>query len=360
MLSKTLIQSLMLFLIMMIPGCYGSETTPDVYGEGRPNLFIGGICQVPNTLENSDNIKFSDKYDAIYIPTYYKGCFNDLSAVDDATPNWLTKSYASTYQNGLERPELSNRRYDIIFAYSGGTRSVLTAIEYQGLRANTLVLISPIRGLINQTDYQGEITYILERGYVKNIVVLRSSKDQLWGNEYYQSRIGENWDNRIRICNLDEELTSTNAHEEIFSYSYYHLSEILSAAVAGASILAQDIVTLTLFVHEGDLNGPSIPNALISVKDGFGRDFLQTTDDSGSVTITGDSGGWTISASASGYEEKSWYKSITSSSTEYLFLEEIQPPPQSSVVGKWSLHHKSQSFKTPMMSKMKPIDTLGG
>ncbi len=320
------------FFIVLIIFCsinaLGEDIIPDVYGEGRPNLLIGGIDQKPNTLENNGYIEFADKYNAIYVPTYYSGnLLLDCIEVDKARGF----NYKENFQNGLARSELKNKHYNIIFAYSGGTRSALTAIEYQGLRTDTLVLISPIRGTREDQNsyYKEEIKRILNK--VKNIVVLQSSNDQILLDSLlgYQARFSEIDDPRIEVHNVPLSKNGRNAHQEIFfTYALKHLSEFdaLNAAVVGASMGTPQKfkVTLTLYVSEREANGPAIPNAMVSAQDGSGKGFLKATDRSGSVSFTGDSGGWSITASAPDYYPANLFLPITGRVTKHVVLTPVQ------------------------------------
>ena len=110
-------------------------------------------------------------------------------------------------------------------------------------------------------------------------------------------------------------------------------------------------VTLTLYVHDGDQNGPAIIDAEVTGQDGSGNSFQQTTDRSGSVIISGNPGTWSFSASAFGYQTKSWSQQISDTCDSYEYLQQVQQQesvptttPQgseSSVVGKWTFHVES-------------------
>jgi hypothetical protein len=319
---------LIILIIFCSVNALGEDIIPDVYGEGRPNLLIGGIYQKSNTLENNGYIEFADRYNAMYVPTYYSGnLLKDCIEVDNARGF----NYKENFQNGLARSELKNKHYNIIFAYSGGTRSALTAIEYQGLRTDTLVLISPIRGTKEDQNsyYEEEIKRILNK--VKNIVVLQSSNDQILLDSLlgYQARFSEIDDPRIEVYNVPLSKNGREAHQEIFfTYALKHLSEFdaLNAAVVGASMGTPQKfkVTLTLYMYEREANGPAIPNAMVSAQDGSGKGFLKATDRSGSVSFTGDSGGWSITASAPGYNPANLFLPITGSVTEHVVLTPVQ------------------------------------
>jgi len=105
-------------------------------------------------------------------------------------------------------------------------------------------------------------------------------------------------------------------------------------------------VTLTLYVHDGDRNGPFIPDATVKGHDGSGNSFQKTTDSNGYVTIEGDSGKWSFSASADGYETNDWDQEIIETDTKDAFLPKEQQPSENSVVGKWAFHYESGECKT--------------
>ena len=105
-------------------------------------------------------------------------------------------------------------------------------------------------------------------------------------------------------------------------------------------------VTLTLYVHEGDVNGPTIPDVLVTGQDGAGQSFEQTTDSNGYATITGISGTWSFSASAEGYETNSWSQSITETDRKDAFLQGAQQYSQNSVIGKWALHAEDECISS--------------
>ena len=84
-------------------------------------------------------------------------------------------------------------------------------------------------------------------------------------------------------------------------------------------------ITVTLYVHEGDQNGPIIPGAQVTGQDGSGNNFSQTTDSNGYMTIGGTPGTWSFTASASGYKSNSWSQSITNTCTKHAFLQKEKP-----------------------------------
>ena len=79
-------------------------------------------------------------------------------------------------------------------------------------------------------------------------------------------------------------------------------------------------VTLTLYVHEGSKNGPVIPGATVTGRDGSGNMFSGSADGNGLVTLIGVPGTWSFVASASGYLDNSWDQTISSTCTKHAFL----------------------------------------
>ena len=82
----------------------------------------------------------------------------------------------------------------------------------------------------------------------------------------------------------------------------------------------KEIAVLTLYIHDGSTNGPTIPGTKITGKDGSNNRFDQTTDSRGYVTIKGTPGTWSFSASANGYETNNWDQEITETDTKDAFL----------------------------------------
>ncbi len=110
--------------------------------------------------------------------------------------------------------------------------------------------------------------------------------------------------------------------------------------------LQTDLITLTLYVHEGSASGPVIPGALITGNDGSGNSFQQATDNSGYIIIKGDPGTWSFSVSADGHETNSWSQEITETDTKDAFLQEEQQYSQNSVIGKWDMQVESEVVDT--------------
>ena len=79
-------------------------------------------------------------------------------------------------------------------------------------------------------------------------------------------------------------------------------------------------ISLILYIHDGDVNGPTIQGAQVTGRDGSGNSFQQTTDSNGYVTIWGDSGTWSFTTSVDGYVTNSWDQDITKTDTKDAFL----------------------------------------
>jgi len=82
----------------------------------------------------------------------------------------------------------------------------------------------------------------------------------------------------------------------------------------------KQMITLTLYIHDGSASGPVISGAQVTGQDGSGASFQQTTDSNGCVIIIGESGTWSFAASADGYEANSWSQPIAYTDTKDAFL----------------------------------------
>jgi len=207
----------------ILPNAY----TPDKINKELPNLIIGGIRQLsPDPCKNPIYMKFADNNGAIYVPTYYSGPAKDdadnwaKSIADGLDVNDAAKS-KPTDENGLTRHELNYHKYDTIITYSGGTASAVTALDKQGVTCNTLILISPMKGMLSDKEYKQEITRILDNGVVKNIVVLWSPKDTPPGNllGYQASPLLFGGDSRIAVYKVPLTRTGVDGHIEMRDFA---------------------------------------------------------------------------------------------------------------------------------------------
>jgi hypothetical protein len=94
-------------------------------------------------------------------------------------------------------------------------------------------------------------------------------------------------------------------------------------------------ITFTLYVHNGDANGPVISGARVTGREGAGNNFEQTTNSDGYVTLTGILGTWSFSVSADGYETNKWDQEITDNCDRHAFLKEGSIV-GNNVVGRWN------------------------
>lgn len=89
-----------------------------------------------------------------------------------------------------------------------------------------------------------------------------------------------------------------------------------------ALVFAQQQVTLTLYVHEGNPQGPVFTGARVTGWDGVGVPFDKTTNASGYVTISGAPGTWHFTASVLNprYQSNIWDQLTTQTITRHAFL----------------------------------------
>ncbi|MDP2924880.1 MAG: PKD domain-containing protein, partial [Nanoarchaeota archaeon] len=84
--------------------------------------------------------------------------------------------------------------------------------------------------------------------------------------------------------------------------------------------------TLTLYVHEGSVNGQIIPGARVNGTDASGKYFDVVTDSNGYVTITGSVGTWSFTASMSGYKIVSWSQTINTTCRRDAYIQKEASP----------------------------------
>jgi phosphatidate phosphatase APP1 len=75
-----------------------------------------------------------------------------------------------------------------------------------------------------------------------------------------------------------------------------------AAAYLQKETSSQDEVALTVYVHEGDLNGTMLSGVQIMGEDAAGNGFAGVTDSNGAVVIYGQPGTWQFAFSKEGYE----------------------------------------------------------
>jgi len=113
-----------------------SECTPSP----PPNLFVNGIGLFPGPDGAEKYDEFARKQNAKWVRLYNTGSLaKDVWHVVRATPRPFTGRPRPTEFNGLKDPDITDCRYDIVYAYSGGTRTAVTAIRKYNLRCRKAV-----------------------------------------------------------------------------------------------------------------------------------------------------------------------------------------------------------------------------
>ncbi len=83
---------------------------------------------------------------------------------------------------------------------------------------------------------------------------------------------------------------------------------------------SQDEVALTVYVHEGDLNGTLLSGVQIGGEDAVGNEFSEVTDSDGAAVFYGTPGTWQFAFSKEGYQpiDLSYGVADTEASAAYL------------------------------------------
>lgn len=240
------IQSLAFVLLMIM--LFSSAVSGQ--DERKPNLLIGGVWQTAE--DQTQNREYARLLDAEYLPTYYSRTKNpyaaldkttitgkvladintneastadavakaaDVAAVIAATPTIIAIKdpsipvgiylpgletpimykpiYTPNDLNGLTNPLISKGplnsadHYGTIYAHSGGARTAVTALLYQGVTADKLVLISPANGGEDDELNKQELQTLLDSKKVGEIVLYQSidpKADAAFMNDLWQAR----------------------------------------------------------------------------------------------------------------------------------------------------------------------------
>lgn len=178
-------------LMMLFSGIVCAEFK--TYNSDGSNLFVGGILEESSNGDTAEQKwkNFAIHNDAVFVPAYYSQeiLFDptkvDPMALDINAVNAAARSEAKDL-NGLTRDELGAngpRSYGTIIGYSGGTTSVITAMAEQDVKAETLILISPMMG--NNADskemFEQKIKDIIKLNPNIQILVFQSEQDKMAG-----------------------------------------------------------------------------------------------------------------------------------------------------------------------------------
>ena len=80
-------------------------------------------------------------------------------------------------------------------------------------------------------------------------------------------------------------------------------------------------ISLTLFIHNGSLNGPLVSGAQVISQDANGNSIQRISNNNGYANIKGDPGTWYFTAFAEGFILNSWSEEILETCTKHKFLE---------------------------------------
>lgn len=98
--------------------------------------------------------------------------------------------------------------------------------------------------------------------------------------------------------------------------------EMTFGSGGGGGVVAglDEPVTLTLYVHGGNIDGPIVSGASITGQDGKGNNLNGITNGDGFAKLIGYPGSWSFKAFAQGYQDKTWYQRITDTCTNDVSL----------------------------------------
>lgn len=146
-------------------------------------LVLNGIGLIFGSDNSQEYSEYSRLVGGGWVPVYYSGNKGwDVVHVVNATPFAMTDTASeiiATDYNGLTRATVTEQQYDACHGYSGGTRTLVTAIRLYNLRCRKLVLISPMSGPQIPGTYKQELDDLLQNRGVEEIEIYHSEKDDL-------------------------------------------------------------------------------------------------------------------------------------------------------------------------------------
>jgi len=98
------------------------------------------------------------------------------------------------------------------------------------------------------------------------------------------------WQFKFQKAGYDPLFLSYNATQSEDAAAYLERNE------------TKDLVTLNIYVHDGDLFGDLLPGVVVKGQDGNGNAFAETTDDNGMVAVQGEPGTWQFAFQKDGYD----------------------------------------------------------
>ncbi len=305
----------------------------------------------------------------------YRGNKNPSPGAPEWAKLWI--EYMATNLNGLtdERLNPSNDgvgdHYVTIYAHSGGARTAVTALLYQGVTADRLVLISPARGIQDQKDYNKDLQRLLDSGIVKEIVVYQSESDKngipydnptaagLWQGRFKEGDVKGNFE--IIPLTWIELLGKTRdaAHIQMWESALCKDSEAIQdlvypatqapdqvsrsyAVIADESTYTSEIPVgdtqtkhfstadtppgkVALSIDIRDKNGNIVPaGTKVTVKDGSGEYVQVDWSSIGQTLAFGAPGNWIITVDAPGYKTNTRYVEVSSASSSTSFTMYLQ------------------------------------
>jgi hypothetical protein len=247
--------------IIMLFSSIGSSTdfevyTPSSYDSNHPNLFVGGILEKSSNGDSAEQKwrDFADHNNAVFVPAYYSReiLFDptnvDPMALDINAVNAAARSEA-TDLNGLTRDELGAngpRSYGTIIGYSGGTTSVITAMAVQDVKAETLILISPMMGNNENSGevFEQKIRSIIEANPNIKILVFQSEQDIMPGqadflyNDYLLNMFPDN----IEVYSIKLPLETCGLFCHNYFFDTWAKENIKNGAYVGSVVAKTPVV----------------------------------------------------------------------------------------------------------------------
>ncbi|VVB72012.1 Uncharacterised protein [uncultured archaeon] len=104
--------------------------------------------------------------------------------------------------------------------------------------------------------------------------------------------------------------------------AWYYLAALAMLCCTAIPAYSQEQVTMTVYVHDGSLNGALLSGVQITGQDAAGNVFKATTDSSGVALVSGEPGAWQFAFQKAGYDVLFLKYNATESEEAAAYLEE--------------------------------------
>jgi 3-methyladenine DNA glycosylase Mpg len=134
---------------------------------------------------------------------------------------------------------------------------------------------------------------------------------------------------------------------QTLNLNYDAIQTEVAAAYLLRAVQPQEQVALTIYVHEGDLNGTLLSGVQVDGQDAAGDSFRAITDSEGAATVSGLPGTWHFTFAKTGYQMLNLNYDVTQTEVAAAYLLRAVQPQDTAEVPQPSLPPAPKPFQYP-------------